>query len=79
MSSNENYKDIIYEICNRAIEDDMLRINYNYPSNYNNYNVKFKSKPWFEKLDKKIQEDTIKECKKIFEQKIYQIILNNIK
>ena len=54
----------------------MLHINYNYPSNYNNYNVKFKSKPQFKKLDKKIQEDTIKECKKIFEQKIYQIILN---
>ena len=74
MSLKEDYKDTINEICNRAIRDNMLYLDNN---NYkNNYYVKFKSKPWFEQLDKKIQEDTIKECKKIFKQKIYQIMIN---
>ena len=77
MTSKENYKDTISEICNRAIRDDMLYLNnYDYNTNYNSYYIKFKSKPWFEQLDKKLQEDTIKECKKIFKQKIYQIMIN---
>jgi hypothetical protein len=77
MSVKEDYKDTISEICNRAIRDNMLYLNNNiYSDSYNNYYVKFKSKPWFEQLDKKIQEDTIKECKKIFKQKIYQIMIN---
>jgi len=77
MSLKEDYKDTISEICNRAIRDNMLYLNNNiYSDSYNNYYVKFKSKPWFEQLDKKIQEDTIKECKKIFKQKIYQIMIN---
>ena len=85
MSLKEDYKDTISEICNRAIRDNMLYLNNNmlylnnniyYSDSYNNYYVKFKSKPWFEQLDKKVQEDTIKECKKIFKQKIYQIMIN---
>ena len=77
MSLKDDYKDTINEICNRAIRDNMLYLNNNiYSNSYNNYYVKFKSKPWFEQLDKKIQEDTIKECKKIFKQKIYQIMIN---
>lgn len=77
MSVKEDYKDTISEICNRAIRDNMLYLNNNiYSDSNNNYYVKFKSKPWFEQLDKKIQEDTIKECKKIFKQKIYQIMIN---
>ena len=77
MSLKDDYKDTISEICNRAIRDNMLYLNNNiYSDSYNNYYVKFKSKPWFEQLDKKIQEDTIKECKKIFKQKIYQIMIN---
>ena len=75
MSNDYEYRELIAETCNRALKEEMFQLVETKNSKGQILiNVNFHSKPWFEKLDKKLQENVIHNCTHLYKEKLELIM-----
>lgn len=75
MSNDYEYRELITEVCNKAIKEKMFQlVESRDSSGCLIININFYNKQWFKELDKDLQTNVIQNCTSFYKEKIEELM-----